>query len=292
MPDTRPKLSIVIVSWNVRDLLRRCLKSVYNQTKMPFEVFVVDNASADGSADMVAAEFEQVKLIRNPKNRGFAAANNQAVKLAGGEYIIFLNDDTEVLDQALDKMVTYLEKDESAGIAGARLLNSDKSIQVGTARRFPSFRVLATMLLGLHSFLMKKPWLRRYYMLGDNFAKTQAVDQVMGASLMIRRSIIERLGSFDEKFWIWFEEVDLCKRAKNAGYKVMVIAPAEIIHHKGKSFVQVIKLKKFWHLSKSLLHYSWKHLPPYQPVLLLVLWPVGALVALLVQVTGLEPRNT
>jgi len=291
MPNNKPTISIIIVSWNVRDLLRRCLQSIYDQTKTSFEIFVVDNASSDGSADMVAAEFEDVKLIRNRKNRGFAAANNQAVKLARGDYIIFLNDDTEILDSALDKMAAYLKDNKSTGIAGARLLNADKTIQVGTARTFPSFKVLSTMLLGFHSFLMKKDWLQKYYMLGNDFDKTQSVDQVMGASLMTRRSIIQRLGSFDEKFWIWFEEVDLCKRVKNAGYDIAVIAPAEIIHHKGKSFVQQIKLKKFWHLSKSLLHYSWKHFPPYQPILLALMWPLGALVALAVQITGLKSRQ-
>ena len=158
MSKNRPTLSIIIVSWNVRDLLRRCLQSIYDQTKIPFEIFVVDNASSDGSADMVAKEFKNVKLIRNPKNRGFAAANNQAVKLTRGEYIMFLNDDTEILDSALDKMTKYLEKASSTGIAGARLLNSDKTIQVGTARTFPSCKILATMLLGLHAFLMKKEW--------------------------------------------------------------------------------------------------------------------------------------
>lgn len=286
-----PKLSIIIVSWNVRDLLQQCLQSVSKETTCDYEIIVIDNASSDGSADMIAKTFPAVHLIRNQRNRGFGAASNQGVVKARGEYIIFLNDDTQVLDCALDKMVAYLEANNSTGIVGARLLNDDRSVQVGTARQFPSFKVLITMLLGVHSLLMKKEWLRDYYMIGDKFSKTQPVDQVMGASLMTRHQLLKRIGRFDENFWIWFEEVDLCKRVRDAGYAISVLANAEIIHHKGKSFAQQIKLKKFWHLSHSLIVYAYKHRPLYQPLVLLTLWPLGAINALLVQALNLKPRN-
>ena len=154
----RPKLSIIIVSWNVKDLLRECLQSILVETKIAYEIFVVDNNSNDGSAPRTQEHFPNVNLIRNKTNRGFAAANNQALGKARGEYVIFLNDDTKILDSALDKMVDFLENNPRAGIAGARLLNPDHTLQAGTARQFPTFKILATMLLGLHSFLLKKPW--------------------------------------------------------------------------------------------------------------------------------------
>jgi GT2 family glycosyltransferase len=290
MSDPNPQLSIIIVSWNVSELLRSCLQSIREQTKISHEIIVIDNASTDGSADMVAHEFPQAKLIRNSRNRGFGAANNQGLAKASGEFVIFLNDDTVILDQALDKMVNFLKQSDSVGIVGARLLNPDKTIQVGTARRFPNFKILATMLLGLHSFFRKKKWLQAYYLTNQKFQKTQSVDQVMGASLMTRRQLLKNIGSFDEHFWIWFEEVDLCKRFRDSGYKIAVLATAEIIHHKGQSFAQQIKLKKFCHLSRSLIIYSYKHLPLYQPLLLILLWPIGFLNALLIQIFNLKPR--
>lgn len=287
----KTQLSIIIVSWNVCKLLRQCLRSIKEQTRLSYEIIVVDNASTDGSADMVANEFPEVILIRNSKNRGFGAANNQGLAIARGQFVIFLNDDTEILDHALDKMVSYLEANPSTGIVGARLLNSDRTVQVGTARRFPDFKVLATMLLGLHSFLQKKIWLQDYYLSKENFRTTKLVDQVMGASLMTRRQLLKNIGSFDEHFWIWFEEVDLCKRFHDSGYKIAVLAPAEIIHHKGQSFAQQVKIKKFFHLSRSLIIYSYKHLPLYQPLLLIFLWPLGFIIALLVQIFNLKPRT-
>ncbi len=285
------KLSIIIVSWNVRELLKKCLTSIYDQTKISFEIFVIDNASNDGSADMVEKYFPAVHLIRNQRNKGFAKANNQGVKLARGEYVIFLNDDTEIKDGALDKMVDFLDHRRDVGIVGARLLNADGTLQQGTARKFPTFRVLATMLLGWHSFLLKKPWLRRYYLLGETFTADTEVDQVMGASLMTRRDLLGKLGSFCEEFWIWFEEVDLCQRFHEAGHKIAVVGSAEIIHHQGKSFVQVLKMKKFFQLSRSLLIYSRKHLLPYQSVFLILLWPLGFLDAGIIQLLGLKPKK-
>ncbi|MFC1617944.1 glycosyltransferase family 2 protein [Patescibacteria group bacterium] len=287
-----PKLSIIIASWNVRDLLRQCLQSIYIETKISFEIIVVDNASRDDSADMVAKNFPQVKLIRNKTNRGFGAANNQGIKIAKGEFVIFLNDDTKITDHALDKMVAFLEKTPEAGIAGARLLNTDHTLQIGTARQFPTFKILVTMLLGLHSFLLKKPWLKKFYLVDERFKSTREVDQVMGASLMTRRSIIEKTGAFDEKFWIWFEEVDLCKRVHDSGYKIFVVSNAEIVHHKGKSFEHHVKIKKFFYLSGSMFVYAAKHLLPWQSFLLYLLWPFGFLIALIVQVTGIKSSST
>lgn len=285
------KLSIIIVSWNVRELLRKCLTSIFYQTKIPFEVIVVDNASRDGSAEMVAKNFPQVRLIRNMKNVGFGKANNQGVKLARGEYVIFLNDDTEIKNGALDTMVTWLDRHSAVGVIGARLLNPDGTLQRGTARCFPTFKVLATMLLGWHSFLLHKKWLRQHYLLDETFTHDTAVDQVMGASLMTRKSLLDKLGGFDEEFWIWFEEIDLCQRYHEAGYQVYVVSQAAIIHHQGKSFVQIIKLKKFCQLTRSLLIYSRKHLLPYQFILLCSLWPLGFLDALAIQILGLKPKK-
>lgn len=147
------------------------------------------------------------------------------------------------------------------------------------------------MLLGWHSFLHQRAWLRRYYMLNERFAQDTEVDQVMGASLMTRKSLLEQLGSLDEKFWIWFEEVDLCQRYREAGYKIFVVSAAEIAHHQGKSFGQVIKLKRFHLLSRSLLRYSRKYLMYYEFLCLAALWPLGWLDALVIQLLGLKPKK-
>lgn len=278
------KLSIIIVSWNVKELLKKCLRSIYEQTKnISFEIFVVDNNSKDESLEMVAREFPHVKLIRNAKNMGFSAANNQAIKKCTGEYIILLNPDTEILDSALEDMVKFLEENSEIGIVGAKLLNPDRTNQIGLARKFPSFFVLTTMMLGLHKILIKKnKALQNYYMLDENFNRTVEVDQVMGADLMFTREVLETVGLLDAKFWIWFEEVDFCKRAKDAGYKIYIYPKSEIIHHVGKSFIQTPKLTKYFNLSMSLMHYARKHFGFLQYFLLTLLWPLGLLQAMTV----------
>jgi len=275
-------LSIAIVSWNVQELLRQTLESVYRETKgITFEIFVVDNASRDGSAEMVQRLFPRAWLFANTDNLGFAKANNRALREARGRYIVLLNPDTEIRDNALQKMVSWMDAHPRAGIAGPQLLNPDGSIQPST-RNFPTFSALGLTLLKLHH-LWRPKIIKDYYQLDFDHAHEQEVDQVMGAALFIRRAVIEVIGLLDEGFWIWFEEADWCKRARNAGFEIWFTPAARIMHIKGESFKQQLSVTKQHWFNASLLRYAKKYLSPYTYPLLFMLAKLTVLLAGVVQ---------
>jgi N-acetylglucosaminyl-diphospho-decaprenol L-rhamnosyltransferase len=248
MPENPLDLSVIIVSWNVRDLLRDCLYSLREHPGVSLEVIVVDNASSDGSAAMVAGEFPEVRVIANAGNAGFTVANNQGLALSRGRYILFLNPDTQVVGDALAKMVSYMDAHEDAGALGPQLRYGDGSLQ-SSRRRFPS---LATALfestpLAWHWPEARNPWARRYHMddvpislKGDQGGEAQDVDWVVGAALMARRAVIDRIRGFDEGFFMYSDELDWCRRAKQAGWRVVYFPPALIIHYEGKSSEQSV----------------------------------------------------
>jgi N-acetylglucosaminyl-diphospho-decaprenol L-rhamnosyltransferase len=272
-------LSVIVVSWNVRDLLRRCLQSIVasgwqteetapeEQRTGPqapsrphsLEILVVDNASADGSADMVRSEFPMARVIGNDQNRGFTAANNQGLEASRGRYILLLNPDAELVGDALDVMVGCLEAQPAAGVVGPQLLYPDGSIQ-SSRRRFPT---LATALV--ESTVVQEWWqdnriLRRYYMLdaSPSPGEPQAVDWVVGACLLVRRAAYEQVGGLDEGFFMYSEELDWCRRIKDAGWEVLYLPTAQVIHHEGKSSEQVVPARHI-HFQSSKVRYFRKH---------------------------------
>ena len=252
-------LSIVIVNWKVKDLLRRCLASVYRETKdLSFEVFVVDNDSGDGSVEMVIKEFPQANVIANNRNLGFAAGNNPAIAAAAGDLVLLLNPDAEVTDGALGKMAAYMRRNPHVGILGPRLVGDDGKLQP-SVRRFPTLASQLLIMLKLHHAFPSLAPLRRYFAADFDYAREAAVDQVMGAAFMIRRGALDELGGLDERFFIWFEEVDYCKRAKDAGFQVWYAPVATIRHHGGESFGQVFGPKKQAYFNDSLRKYFLKH---------------------------------
>lgn len=253
------ELSIIIVSWNVKPLLRSCLSSIYSHTKdLSFEVFVVDNASHDGSADMVAKEFPQVHLIRNHRNHGFGKANNQAFEKARGRYILFLNDDTEIHSNILKKLITKYDRlgDSRVGMMGCRLVNADGS-QQESVRAFPTVFDQTLILLKIHHLF---PWLINGYRQAHfNYNKEQTVDQVMGAFMLVPRAILDEHGVFDEDFFAWFEEVDLQKRLQNAGYSILYTPEVQCTHVKGASFGQLRRPRAQMMFNRSMRTYFRKH---------------------------------
>lgn len=284
-------LSIIIVNWNVKDLLEKCLTSVYKETQnLDFEVIVVDNASSDGSVEMIKEKFPKVRLIANKKNRWFAGGNNQGFAEARGELILMLNPDTEILDGAIGKMAEImsgkiplnppLQKGEisAIGILGCKLLNPDMTLQP-SCRRLPRLTDQILILLKLHNFF---PWLkpiREYYMSDYKHNDTREVEQVMGACLMARKEIIDKIGGLDEKYVSIFEEVDFCKRVTDAGWKICFTDKARVVHYKGQSFRQrkiIVNQKNFNH---ALLRYFKKHKPYWQYLILSGLWPVSMALA-------------
>ncbi len=249
-------LTLVIVSWNVCELLRRCLQSIL-ATEGDVEIVVVDNASTDGSPEMVQEAFPQVRLIANEENRGFTAANNQGLALAQGRALMLLNPDTEVVEDALATMVEYLDAHPKVGALGPRLLFPDGR-QQPSRRRFPTF---ATALV--ESTVIQEWWadnriLRRYYMADTPDDAIQPVDWVVGACLLVRREAYEQVGGLDEGFFMYSEELDWCKRIKDAGWEVVYLPTATVIHHEGKSSEQVVPARHI-RFQTSKVRYFRKH---------------------------------
>lgn len=253
------KLSIVIVSWNVKDLLKKCLSSVFdNQGDIELEVFVVDNNSADDSVKMVQEEFPQVKLIANSKNLGFATANNQAIKQARGEYVLVLNPDTEILPDTLEKSLQFMAGNPDCGAMGCQILSGDKTIQP-SVRRFPKFWPIFLMMIKAPKIFKNLKAINKYLATDFDYSATQEVDQIMGAYMLIPQKAFTEIGMFDEKFFIWFEEVDLCRRIKQAGKKVFYYPEPKIIHYGGSSFAQQSRVTKQMRFFKSAWHYFMKN---------------------------------
>ena len=227
-------LSIIIVNWNTRDLLRECLRSIYNNTeKLTFEVFVIDNASRDASVEMVRKEFSQARLIRNKENFGFARGNNQGFSQAKGKYVLMLNPDTEVVDHALCKMIDCLESNQEVGAVSGRFVYPDGTFQ-RYYRRFPTFLSMLTTWFLPRSVAYKSKPSRAYLMLDDDFEKVIEVPQPAGSCLMVRRGLFSEEDLMDEQFPIFFNDVDLCRRIYNKGKKIYVLPDAIIIHHWSK----------------------------------------------------------
>lgn len=247
-------------------MLRRCLEALKLDLEASlgagdFEVFLVDNASADGSADMVKAEFPWVKLTANAENRGFAAANNQAFATASGDYILLLNPDTEVQPGAISHMFRFMESHPVAGIVAPQLLNSDGSVQ-RSCRAFPTFLGMIYELVGLSKMFPPGSKIgakfREYKMLDWNHDDEREVDQPEGACLLLKRKIIKEVGTLDEGFFMLFEEVDWCYRIKQHGWEIWFTPGARVIHHYGQSIKQV-KAKMILSSHRGLYRFWRKH---------------------------------
>jgi N-acetylglucosaminyl-diphospho-decaprenol L-rhamnosyltransferase len=251
-------LTVVIVSWNVRELLRGCLRSLAGGPRPAggTEVVVVDNASADDSAAMVVDQFPDVRLIANGENRGFTAANNQGITVARGRYVLILNPDTEVVGDALAALVAYADAHPDVGVVGPQLLNPDGTVQP-SRRRFPT---LATALFESTWLqpLAPRRLLERYFVQDRPHDRVQDVDWVDGAALMVRREALGRVGLLDEGFFMYSEELDWCRRFRMAGWRVVYLPTARIVHHRGKSSEQVVAARHI-HFQTSKVRYFRKY---------------------------------
>jgi N-acetylglucosaminyl-diphospho-decaprenol L-rhamnosyltransferase len=229
-------LSVVIVSYNTRDLLRACLDSIVATLDggLTYEVVVVDNASTDGSAAMIREGFPQVRLLANSDNRGFAASNNQAIQKSSGRYVILLNPDTEVRQGALQHMMRVLEERSEIGVVGPKLLFPDGRLQ-HSAFTFPTLAMVFLDFFPLQDRLLDTPLNGRYpralYERGEPFA----IDHPLGAALMVRRQVIDEVGPLDERFFMYCEEIDWCMRIKEAGWEIVCCPRAEIVHYVAQS---------------------------------------------------------
>jgi len=253
-PQSAIRLSIIIVNWNTRNLLAQCLQSLYaNPPDGEFEVWVVDNASTDGSVQMVREQFPQVRLIENSENAGFAWANNQAIRRSSGRHLLLLNPDTEIWPGAPETLVRFMEEYPQAGAAGARLLNPDGTLQE-SCHPFPTLGREVWRLFHLDAL-----WPRaRYEMTRWDLETPRPVDAVQGACVMLRREALEQVGLLDEDYFMYTEEVDLCYRLRRGGWRIYWAPQATVVHYGGQS-TQQMPAEMFLRLYESKLFYFRKH---------------------------------
>lgn len=250
-------LSIVIVNWNTREMTRACLESTFaGLGDLSAEVIVVDNASEDGSAEMVAEAFPQAVLIRNTDNRGFAAANNQGFEIARGEMVLLLNSDTLVHGQVLPDSVAWLRANPEVGAMGCRVLNTDGSVQL-TCSMYPS--ILNQLLLTSGLWKLPRPrFFGRYHMTDWQRDSQRDVDVISGCYLLVRKSAIDQVGPLDEAFFFFGEETDWCRRMRDAGWRLTFAPVGEITHH-GSVSARKLNHRRDLMLSEALVRLHRKH---------------------------------
>jgi len=231
-------VSIIVVNWNTREITCDCLKSLYEQTQdILFEVVVIDNASIDGSVDMIKNKFPEVFLIENTGNRGFAAANNQGMAIAKGRYVLLLNSDTIILDNAIAKTVSFADEHPEAAVVGCRVLNPDRSLQP-TCFMFPSILNWLIFVTYLYKLFPQSRFFGRERMTWWDRNDTREVDVVTGCFMLVRREAIDQVGAMDEQFLMYAEETDWCYRFMKTGWKNIFYPAAHIIHYGNVSAVK------------------------------------------------------
>ena len=259
-------LSIIIVSWNVADLLQDCLNSIVNSNvsidqrsddELSVEVIVIDSASNDNTVNMVRENFPFVRLFAQTENVGFTRGNNIGLEQATGRHLLLLNPDTEIIDGALQHLVHFLDKERSVGVIGPHTLNTDGTTQ-SSRRQFPTIALAFFESTWLQNFAPKH-MLDHYYVANQPDDGVYDVDWVQGSALMARREVYEQIGGLDTGYIMFSEELDWCKRAKDAGWRVVYYGKAQITHHGGKSTEQVVANKHIYFQQSKLRYFRKFH---------------------------------
>ncbi|HIJ71471.1 MAG TPA: glycosyltransferase family 2 protein [Planctomycetes bacterium] len=228
-------VSIIIVAWNVKELVRDCLKSVFDETKgIDFEVIYVDNASKDGSVEMVSQQFPKVKIIENKKNEGFIKANNQGIEIAEGRYVLLLNSDTVILDNAIAKTVKFAESHPEAAVFGCKVLNPDKTLQ-RTCSMYPSLLNMFLSAIYLYKIFPGSRFFGREEMTWWDFDDVRKVEVVYGCFSLVRKEAIDQVGLMDPLYFVYGDDPDWCYRFHKAGWEIMFTPEPEIIHYGGQN---------------------------------------------------------
>lgn len=247
-------IAIIIVNWNTRDILGQCLQSVFaSQTAKQFEVWVVDNGSSDGSKQMIKEIYPHTRLISNGDNVGFARANNQAVELSSGDYVMLLNPDTMVEKDVIEILANYLDQNPEIGAVGPRLLNPDGTLQESA---YPEPTLPREFWRMFH--LDRFHYYAEYPMDSWSEEVAREVDVLMGACLLIRRKALDQVGLLDEEFFVYSEEVDLCTRIRNFGWRISWLPTVKVLHLGGQS-TQQVQQEMFLQLYKGKIQYFRKH---------------------------------
>jgi N-acetylglucosaminyl-diphospho-decaprenol L-rhamnosyltransferase len=288
-------LSVIIVTWQNGKEIGPCLRSVFACADgLKIEVFVIDNGSHDSTRNAIQDAVREVKNISvktiwNDENMGFAAAVNQGMKLSAGDFVLLLNPDTQLISGSLQTMINYLRMRSDIGIAGGKVLNPNGRVQP-SVRRFPRSSDQVMILTKLYRFFPKL--VSSYFCDGFDYEKEQEVDQVRGAYFWVSRKLINKIGNLDEKsFFCWFEEVDYCFLAKEAGFKVMYVPSSVATHVGGASFNQEPSLQKQRWLNRSMRNYFKKRKKYFAWIIISVLSPFSFALAALTQIFKIKPKN-
>ncbi len=267
MSESKPRVSVIIVSYNTRDLLGRCIASARESAgDLACEIVVVDNGSRDGSADYVRREHPEAKLVESGRNLGFAKANNVGYELSSGEYVVLLNSDAFLVGDSLRAAARLMDDRPEVGLAGGRLIGEDGSWQP-SARSFPGIANDFLTISGLAAKYRRSPVFGRPDMTYIDQGRELYCDWVPGAFTIIRRSAIEEVGFFDERFFLYYEEVDLCRRIKRAGWKIAYWPAITVIHIGGASTAMFSRelvtrsgmQMSLWRLQSQYLYYRKNH---------------------------------
>ena len=230
------RLSVVFLSYNTRDLTEQALRTVLDAAEgVEVEIFVVDNASHDGSADMVAEKFPAVKLLRNEDNVGFAAGNNVALRQVVGEYVLIINTDTIVRRDTLRALAGFLDEHPEVGACGCKILDPDGTLQLDSRRGFPSPMAAFCKMSGLSRLFPDHPSISRYHMTYLDPEQTAEVEVLSGSCMMVRKAAMDQVGLLDEDYFMYGEDIDWCYRIHKAGWKIFYVPTTEIIHFRGES---------------------------------------------------------
>lgn len=290
------KLGIIIVNWNSGDQLRKCLGSIEKARKINFDlssVVIVDNASSDNSTDNLDEYRLPIKIIKNNVNRGFAYACNQGAQGSKADYLLFLNPDTALFTNSLSSAVAFMDRkgNEKIGICGIQLVDRNGNIS-RTCARFPQVRHYVFKLLGLNYFFPNV--FHGHFMKEWDHHGSRYVDQVMGAFFLVRRNLFDMLKGFDEKYFLYFEEVDFSLRARQLGYLTFFLAEAKA-YHKGGGSSEKIKAERLYYSMRSQIVYARKHyrIPALSLLILctIVLEPISRLVLAAVHRSGKEIKE-
>ena len=231
----KPDISIIIINWNSKAFVETCVRSIFEQTRnIEFEIIVLDNASCDGCGEMLAAKFPKVNFIQGDKNLGFSRGNNQAALRARADTLLFLNPDTEVRPGAIQRLFAVTTSHADAGAVGARLLNSDGTLQDSCLQAFPTIlNQMADAAILRRLFPKSSLWGTMSLYSGDS--QEAAVEGISGACIMTPKPVFDRVGGFSETYFMYFEDMDYCLKVRKAGRRNYYVPDAEIIHHGGKS---------------------------------------------------------
>jgi GT2 family glycosyltransferase len=299
------KLSIITVSWNVKDYLLSLISSILKYcNELEFEFILVDNNSKDGTVEEIKRKFskeifhKKIRIIANNENLGFSKANNQGFRIARGEYICFMNPDMTLIEDSFSKLLRYFKQEKYTGLLACQLLFEDLSIQP-TIKSNPALLDQIIIMLKFHHFCKKSKSLNNYWQKDFDYCKISKVKQIMGAFVMARKSTLISISQshskldnkpWDESYWLWWEDVELCKAAQALNIPILYWPKTQIIHFESKSFAQIEGYGKHKRFLKGLLNYFKKHQAKWQYLLLLLLSPISIMLAILSSILGFKPK--